>query len=156
MTAAAVPEVIVVRLAGGRYAVPMDRVVEVGRPPALTRVPGLPDWVLGLANWRGRVLAVLDLAELLAGPSTPPRPGSRPPGRLLVLTDGSTRVGLLTDGVDGSVRLDRPPSPAPPLPEPAAALVSGQVQDACGVLALLSVAAVFALSGRLPRQRRLD
>jgi len=55
-----VEEVVLVRLGGCRYALPMSAVAEVGRPPSLTRVPGLPAWVAGVANWRGRVLAVLD------------------------------------------------------------------------------------------------
>ena len=54
-------ELVLVRLGGCRYALPMASVAEVGRPPGLTRVPGLPSWVAGVANWRGRVLAVLDL-----------------------------------------------------------------------------------------------
>ena len=74
-------EVVVVRLGGCRYAVSMDAVAEVGRPPVLTRVPGLPSWVAGVANWRGRVLAVLDLRPLLtAGPALLDRRG-----RLVVL-----------------------------------------------------------------------
>ncbi len=148
-----------VRIAGGRYAVAMDRVAEVGRPPRLTRVPGLPGWVLGLANWRGRVLAVLDLAEMLGGP--PSATGTagtaavgQQPGRLLVLADGAARVGLLTDGVDGAARLDAAACPPPVLPGHAHALITGQVQDAAGVLGLLSVPDVMALSAQLPRQRR--
>lgn len=156
------------RIAGGRYAVPMDRVAEVGRPPHLTRVPGLPGWVLGVANWRGRVLAVLDLAEMLGGmlggsPLAPPRaaaPGragtaTDRAGRLLVLTDGSMRVGLVTDGVEAAARHGRATMPPPTnLPPTAAGLVSGQLQDSGGVLGLLSVTDVMALSGCLPRQRR--
>ncbi len=65
---AALEEVVVVRLGGSRYAVPMSCVAEVGRPPSLTRVPSLPAWTAGVANWRGRVLAVIDLRPLLAAP----------------------------------------------------------------------------------------
>ena len=40
-------------------------VAEVGRLPKLTRVPGTPEWLSGVANWRGRILAVLDVRPLL-------------------------------------------------------------------------------------------
>ena len=68
---AALTELVLVRLGGCRYALPMASVAEVGRPPALTRVPGLPAFVAGVANWRGRVLAVLDLRGLLQGGTEP-------------------------------------------------------------------------------------
>ena len=84
-------DVVVVRLGGCRYALPMSAVAEVGRPPVLTRVPGLPAWVAGVANWRGRVLAVLDLRSLL-GAATPPLDRR---ARLAVLTRDGERVGLL-------------------------------------------------------------
>lgn len=145
------------RIAGGRYAVPMEHVAEVGRPPHLTRVPGMPGWVLGVANWRGRVLAVLDLAEML-GASAVGRDGpgadGRGTGRLLVLTDGSMRVGLVTDGVEGATQQGGTTLPPTTLPPQSVGLVAGQMQDADGVLGLLSVPDVMALSSRLPGQRR--
>ena len=50
---------------------PVAAVREIVRLPAVTRVPGLPAFVTGLANVRGRVLAVLDLRPAAA-------PGRRP------------------------------------------------------------------------------
>ena len=49
---------VVVRLGGGRFALPMDAVAEVGRTPEVTRVPGTPAWVTGVTNWRGRILTI--------------------------------------------------------------------------------------------------
>ncbi len=150
-------EVVVVRVgpAGGaaRLAVPMDVVGEVGRPPALTRVPGLPSWVAGVANWRGRVLAVVDLQPLLGG-GVPAAPGRR--SRLVVLSSAGVTVGLLVDGVDGTVLVDpdRVEPPLAHLPGSAGALLVGQVTDAAGPFGLLDVAALFALAESLPRPRR--
>ena len=56
---------VMLRLGGARYAVGMSAVAEVGRLPKLTRVPGTPIWLAGVANWRGRILAVLDVRPLL-------------------------------------------------------------------------------------------
>lgn len=144
---------VVLRLAGGRYGLPLVAVAEVGRPPGLTRVPGLPEWVAGLANWRGRVLAVVDLRSLLgaAGPADAPTRRNR----LVVLVHDGVQVGLLADAVDGTAHL--PAAAAPPavgLAARAAALLSGVVSDAHGPVALLDVGGVLALSDQLPRARR--
>lgn len=145
-------EVVVVRLGGCRYAVSMDAVAEVGRPPVLTRVPGLPSWVAGVANWRGRVLAVLDLRPLLtAGPAPLDRRG-----RLVVLTSGDVRVGLLAEAVEGNLRFgeDAVEPPLPHLSTEAGGLLTGQVTDADGPYGLLDLDAVFRLADALPRPRR--
>lgn len=145
-------EVVVVRLGGSRYALPMDSVAEVGRPPALTRVPGLPGWLAGVANWRGRVLAILDLRPLLSAPaSTLDRRG-----RLVVLNRGGVPVGLLTEGVEGTQQLDEEavePSLAH-LADSAAGLLAGQVTDAQGPCGLIDLDAVYRLADTLPRARR--
>ena len=149
-------EQVVVRLGGCRYGLPMVSVAEVGRPPVLTRVPGLPEWVAGAANWRGRVLAVLDVRPLLgAGRDALDRRG-----RMVVLTRRGVTVGLLVEDVEGTVVVD-PERVEPPLASLAArtaSLLSGQVTDAAeelpGPLGLVDLGAVFALADELPRARR--
>lgn len=143
---------VVVRLAGCRCALAMPDVAEVGRPPSLTRVPGLPDWVAGVANWRGRVLAVLDLRGLLAGPGA----GAGRSGRIVVLTRAGVSVGLLVEAVEGTLEVQPDDVEAALLHLPArtAALLSGQVTDADGPCVLLDLGAVFALADTLPRVRR--
>jgi len=59
------PRVLLIRLAGVTYALPIGRVREVIRPRQLTPVPGAPPLALGLMNVRGMVCTVLDLARLL-------------------------------------------------------------------------------------------
>ena len=143
---------MLVRLAGCRYALPMAAVAEVGRPPGLTRVPGLPEWVAGVANWRGRVLAVLDLRSLLAEEAA--LLGRR--GRLVVLSQDGIRVGLLVESVTGGAVVDPAAleQPLASLPASAGSLLAGQVTDAEGPYGVLDVEAVFALSSTLPRTRR--
>ena len=145
-------ELVVVRLGGCRYALPMSSVAEVGRPPSLTRVPGLPAWVAGVANWRGRVLAVLDLRSLLA--ADPGQLDRR--GRLVVLHHDGVRVGLLVEAVTGGAELD--PEALEPalahLPAATGSLLSGQVTDADGPYGVLDLDAVLALAESLPRARR--
>ena len=76
-----VPEAVVVRFGGARYAVPMADVAEVVPVPRVTRVPGTPTWLAGVVNWRGRVLPVVDLRPIIGDPLSPAaqqRPAPRP------------------------------------------------------------------------------
>jgi purine-binding chemotaxis protein CheW len=149
---AAPEEVVVVRLGGSRYALPMEAVAEVGRPPGLTRVPGLPAWLAGVANWRGRVLAVLDLRPLLEAPAG--ELDRR--GRLVVLHRGGVPVGLLTEGVEGTreVEPEQLEASLAHLPGTASELLLGQVTDEDGPLGVVDLDAVYRLSESLPRARR--
>src|SRR5262249_53212358 len=92
-------------LAGAEYAVPIDNVLEVGRPLTPTPVPNVPDWVLGVANVRGDIVSMIDLRGFLG---LPPHRG--PERRLLVVRPRSEElaVGLLVDRV-GGIR-DIPPA----------------------------------------------
>lgn len=56
---------LLVRLGGVPYALPIGRVLEVIRPRQWTPIPGAPPVALGLINVRGMVCTVLDLARLL-------------------------------------------------------------------------------------------
>ncbi len=135
-----------VRLGEGRFAVPMDTVAEVGRVPAVTRVPGTPPWVAGVINWRGRILGVVDLRGLLGLDAVSGRES-----RIVVLTRGAVTVGLVADRVDGVVTVD--PEQLEPalatLPAEAGALIEGQLVDGDGPVGVLDAAAVFALRHRV-------
>ena len=142
---------VVVRLGGGRFALPMDAVAEVGRTPNVTRVPGTPPWVTGVANWRGRILGVLDLRHLLGVPDA-----ADGEGRLVVLQRGGSVVGLVAERVDGVVDVDE--NALEPtlltLPAEAGALLAGQITDDEGPVGVVDAGAVFALRHRVGVARR--
>ena len=142
---------VVVRLGGGRFALPMDAVAEVGRTPGVTRVPGTPSWVRGVTNWRGRILGVLDLRELLG--LSPADVGE---GRLVVLSRNGSMVGLVAERVDGVIDVDTDVlEPALlTLPAEAGALLEGQLTDENGPVGVVDAAAVFALRHRVGVARR--
>lgn len=56
---------IVFTLADGKYAVPVNQVMEVGEPQRITPVPNVPDWVLGVTNLRGDIISVVDCGAFL-------------------------------------------------------------------------------------------
>jgi purine-binding chemotaxis protein CheW len=152
------PEVMLVRLGGSSYALPVASVREVVRLPAVTRVPGLPPFVAGLTNVRGRVLAVLDLRQLLQLDG--------PRGERLVILDGDSSeaatpssgargtralVGLIVDAALDMVRLPAGGlEPLPPgLPREAATILEGITVLAGKPIAVLTPAGLLALRGRL-------
>jgi chemotaxis signal transduction protein len=144
-------DAVVVRLGDGRFAVGLAQVAEVGRVPTVTRVPGLPAWVAGVVNWRGRVLPALDLRALLGADRT----AFSPAGRLVVLASAEMPVGLLVDAVEGMTAMGDEVAPFPAvLPETGAGLVSGQLPRPDGPVAVLDVDAVLRLRDLLPRPRR--
>src|SRR3954468_1257273 len=122
--AAVVSDAVVVRLGSGRFAVSLGSVEEVGRVPAVTRVPGMPGWVAGVANWRGRILPILDLRTLLGAVQAPL--GSA--ARLLVLTAQGGSVGFLVEAVGGPAVVAASAEPFPAtLSGSAAGLLAGQL-----------------------------
>lgn len=81
-------------LGGDDYALDAGAVRELLRPPPLTRVPGAPAALSGLANLRGAALPVLDLRRIV----TPDREPGTEPSRVVV-ADAGEPVGLLVDRV---------------------------------------------------------
>jgi purine-binding chemotaxis protein CheW len=143
-------EALVVRLGVGRFAVELDAVVEVGRVPEVTRIPGAPSWLAGIANWRGRLLPVLDLRSLL-GADRDPLQGA---ARVVVLDREGTSLGIVVDAVDGTGALGGVEEFPAALADGGADLLRGQVPEQTGPLAVLDVAAVFGLRDQLPRSRQ--
>ena len=90
---------LVFLLGEARFAVFLDSVTEMGRLPRVTRVPRVPAWVRGVANLRGDVIAVLDLALFL----TVERPAGIDATRMLVVRSRHSEVtaALLVDRVVG-------------------------------------------------------
>ncbi|QEH31894.1 CheW-like domain protein [Aquisphaera giovannonii] len=80
------------RAAGSRYAVDVSRIVEVVPRVELRALPHAPGFLLGVFDFRGRVVPVVDLGLLLGGPGSSDRlstrvvlvdarpPGSEPAG----------------------------------------------------------------------------
>jgi purine-binding chemotaxis protein CheW len=142
---------VVLRFGGARYAVDMAAVAEVVPVPVITRLPGVPNWLSGVVNWRGRVLAVVDLRPL-AGAEQAPLPTS---ARLVVLSHDELEVGVLADFVPGLLEARGEVVETMPatMATGIAALVKGVV-DHDGPVALLDATAVLRLRDQLPSARR--
>jgi purine-binding chemotaxis protein CheW len=88
-------EVITFSVAGERYAVAVRHVREVVRHTEPTPVPGTPDFLAGVVNLRGEIVAVFDLRPffgLLGSEEVSP-------SRILVLGGDRIEFGVLADAV---------------------------------------------------------
>jgi twitching motility protein PilI len=85
------------RLGDARLACNIERIQEILTPPAATPVPGAKPWILGLANVRGSLMTVIDLAWFLNGTPT----NFTAHSRLLATSLQKALVGLLIDEVFG-------------------------------------------------------
>jgi chemotaxis-related protein WspB len=68
---------IVFHIAGSRYALGCQSIVEVISLVALRPVPHAPTWYLGLFAYRGHLTPVVDLCMLIGGYACPKRLSSR-------------------------------------------------------------------------------
>jgi purine-binding chemotaxis protein CheW len=119
---------VVFRVAGERYALPLEAVREVVLPqPPFARVPRASVVVLGVMNLRGRVVAVVDLAALVG---LAPQPLAEGTGHVLILDHGKRTLGLLIGGVVGV-------EPLVPPEDNRASLVRGVAQARAGAVTLL-------------------
>lgn len=80
-----------------RFVVPMGQIAEMLEVPDYTTLPGVRPWVKGVANVRGRLLPIMDLAAFLGGHLT----SHRKKQRVLVLDTDNFYSGLLVDEVMG-------------------------------------------------------
>jgi purine-binding chemotaxis protein CheW len=62
---------VVFRAEQREYALPLRQVLHVLRMVAITPVPEGPAWLLGVVNWHGRVIPVMDLRVRLGLPPLP-------------------------------------------------------------------------------------
>lgn len=93
-------ELLAFRVAGEAYAVETRWLAEVVRLRDLTPVPCAPSFIAGIVNFRGVVLAALDLQRFLEAPSS----GLADLDHLVVVRGGGIVVGILAQDVLGVQR----------------------------------------------------
>jgi len=80
-------------LLGTQFVVPIGEVVELMRVPPATPLPGVKRFVQGIANTRGRLMAVLDLAVFFGSRSS----DSSSLRRVFVVEDEEKYFGFIVD-----------------------------------------------------------
>jgi purine-binding chemotaxis protein CheW len=95
-------EYIVFMLAGETYGIEAGFVREVYPLKEYTTLPGVPSYILGIVNIRGRILPVIDLKKLL----NLPEKGLGELNKVLILDNGKMEFGILADVVHGTQSVD--------------------------------------------------
>lgn len=91
--------VLLLRLNGERYAMPIDKLTAVYEGIAVVPVPCTPPFVSGIANVRGYMISILDLAHLLDVPDD----DVEDQNVLIVVSNETMRLGYRVDQI-GEVR----------------------------------------------------
>jgi purine-binding chemotaxis protein CheW len=90
----------IVSLDNELYGLDVQYIFDIRVLERITFVPGVPAWVLGVVNWRGRILSVIDLRRFLGLPSNKDaETRANTAQRLLVLQAGEMEVGIQADEV---------------------------------------------------------
>ena len=84
-------------LMGSYFVAPMGEVSEMLEVPSYTHLPGVQPWVKGVANVRGRLLPLFDMAAFFGDRLG----GSRKQRRVLILETETLYSGLMVDQVFG-------------------------------------------------------
>lgn len=103
---------VLTELGSLRMALPIDGLAEVGPLPAITPLPNLPDWILGIVNVRSEIISVVDLAKFLDLPGN----ADQSADQLVVLRHREMRTALPIGRIYGTVSRcqDEQNMPLPP------------------------------------------
>lgn len=98
-------------IGGELFAVDIMRIREIIRPPRLTHLVKMPDFLDGILNLRGTVIPVINLRRRF---DLPPQE-DHVPGKLLIVSLAKQQVGFAVDDVTEVVTLPvrniKPPPP---------------------------------------------
>ncbi len=130
---------VIARIAGSRYALPVDRVREVHQAAAVTPAPAGSEPVAGWIDLRGAVVPMLDGRLVLGLAAVPWDTGMH----FVVVSSGDAVAALMVDTVDGveeALLAQDASSEAPARP----GIVAGVVKSDDGLVVLLDVRRVVA------------
>jgi purine-binding chemotaxis protein CheW len=135
---------VTLTVAGQLCGVPVLSVRDVLGEQTITRIPLAPPEVAGSLNLRGRIVTAIDLRRRLRLPPAPP--GT--PRMSVVAEQGGELYALLVDQVSEVLTLRSGQfEPAPPtLPQAWAGFADGIYRLPAGLLVVLDVARLLALS----------
>ncbi|MBF0105600.1 MAG: purine-binding chemotaxis protein CheW [Deltaproteobacteria bacterium] len=104
-TAADNPEIqlVVFILGNEEFALDIAQVKEIIRIPNITPMPKAPDFIEGIINLRGQIIAVMDPAKRFGLPPTQKNDKSR----IVVVDINNKNFGLIVDAVPEVLRLAR-------------------------------------------------
>jgi len=94
-------QLVVFKIGKEEFGVPISEVREIVRLIPITYVPRAPDFVEGVVNLRGQILAIIDLAKRLKLTSAPRSDKSR----IIVVEFEGNVIGMIVDEVMEVLRI---------------------------------------------------
>ena len=88
-------QLVVFRLADEEFGAPIQQVREIVVVPDITRMPQTPNFIRGVINLRGQVIAVLDMIMRLGLPENP----EKAPEHIVIVAAEDYTVGMIVDEV---------------------------------------------------------
>jgi purine-binding chemotaxis protein CheW len=130
-------EYLIVRCGNKRYGLPATNCREVLKLPRVVHVPRLPEYLRGIFNLRGEIVAVTDISPLLGQPGQKLQEGCR----LVIVEEGVLKTALLVELVEGLMRVEEEEIEqlAEGAGKGARDLVAGKLVDGEEVLVLLDL-----------------
>lgn len=95
-------QIIVLGVDESELGIDIEEVDVIEKPKNITRVPGTPEFVEGIADIRGNVHTVIDLRKRLGRPGR----NADEETRMIVLDTASGRAGFLADSVKQILTVD--------------------------------------------------
>ncbi len=95
-------EYLLVNLGDERYAFSIANILEVISVPTIVPLPGVPVAILGIVNFRGRIISAITIHEMLG---LVPRDVEKR-GRLVITKRLAVDTGIMADRVYGIVEID--------------------------------------------------
>ncbi|MDO9638355.1 MAG: chemotaxis protein CheW [Pseudotabrizicola sp.] len=106
---------LIFRLSGDVFALPVGEVHEILDPMPVTPVPGAPAFAPALINVRGAIAPLIDIRQRLRMPAVPPDDNARIIVLELPLNGAPTRLAIMADAVEEVIETDR--AALKPVPE---------------------------------------
>jgi purine-binding chemotaxis protein CheW len=88
-------------LANEEYGVTITQIQEVIRKPNITHIPGMPDFIEGVINLRGKVIPIIDLRKRFGLEQMQESDKTR----IIVANTSDQTIGLIVDGVSEVIHL---------------------------------------------------
>ncbi len=93
------------------YAIDYEYVKEVKTVHEVCTIPGTPDFIMGIINYRGKMLSVMNL-KVFFGLN---QKGLTEFNKLIILGKGNFQFGIMTDGIIGNTEIDELGLSNPPI-----------------------------------------
>jgi purine-binding chemotaxis protein CheW len=134
-------QLVTFELGSEMFAAPLIRIQEIIRYTDIIKVPQAPDFIEGIINLRGRVIAVIDLKKRFGMPGGEHESRSR----IIVAEIAGVRVGLAVDAVARVLRVsskqfERTPAIVSGVQQK---FVAGVVKEKGGMIIVLDLDKIF-------------